>query len=102
MARLGVAVNPGGAPIGGQVAVNRPASSAQNRRSVRRERAARCPRTLGASRIDGFRLGLVDASTVAIAERLDVTTMATLDHRDFPVIRPAHCDVFDLVPARAS
>lgn len=43
-------------------------------------------------------LDLVDASLVAVAERLDVTTIATLDHRDFRVVRPAHCDAFDLVP----
>ncbi len=45
-----------------------------------------------------LRLGLVDASVVAIAERLDITTIATLDRRDFAVGRPAHCDAFDLVP----
>ncbi len=35
------------------------------RRSVRRKRTGRCHRTRGASRTDGFRLGLVDASIVA-------------------------------------
>ena len=45
-----------------------------------------------------MRLGLVDASVVAIAERLDITTIATLDRRDFAVVRPAHCDAFELVP----
>jgi predicted nucleic acid-binding protein len=44
-------------------------------------------------------LDLVDASIVAIAERLDLSTIATLDHRDFRVVRPAHCDAFDLVPS---
>lgn len=43
-------------------------------------------------------LGLVDASVIAIAERLDVTTIATLDRRDFTVVRPAHCKVFELIP----
>lgn len=43
-------------------------------------------------------LGIVDASVVAIAERLGVTTIATLDHRDFAVVRPAHCDAFELIP----
>lgn len=43
-------------------------------------------------------LGLVDASVVAVAERLTVTTVATLNHRDFRVVRPAHCDAFELVP----
>ena len=43
-------------------------------------------------------LGIVDASVVAIAERLDVTTIATLDHRDFAVVRPSHVDAFELIP----
>jgi predicted nucleic acid-binding protein len=43
-------------------------------------------------------LGVVDASIVAIAERLNITTIATLNHRDFAVVRPAHCDVFELIP----
>lgn len=43
-------------------------------------------------------LGFVDASIIAVAERLDVTTIATLNHRDFAVVRPAHCDAFELIP----
>lgn len=43
-------------------------------------------------------LGGTDASVIAIAERLDVTTVATLDQRHFTVVRPAHCDAFKLVP----
>ena len=43
-------------------------------------------------------LGLVDASIVAVAERLAVTTLATLNDRDFRVVRPAHVDAFELVP----
>ena len=43
-------------------------------------------------------LGLVDASVIAIAERHGVTTVATFNHRDFRVVRPAHCDALDLVP----
>lgn len=42
-------------------------------------------------------LGLVDASLVAVAERLGVTTIATLNLRDFRVVRPAHCDAFELI-----
>jgi predicted nucleic acid-binding protein len=45
-----------------------------------------------------LRLGLVDASIVALAERLRVTTIATLNHRDFTVVRPAHVQAFDLLP----
>lgn len=43
-------------------------------------------------------LDIVDASMIAIAERLGQTTIATLDHRDFRVVRPSHCDAFELVP----
>lgn len=43
-------------------------------------------------------LDAADASVVAVAERLGQTTIATLDHRDFRVVRPAHCEAFDLVP----
>lgn len=43
-------------------------------------------------------LGLVDASVVAIAERLNVVTIATLDRLHFTVVRPAHCDAFELIP----
>lgn len=43
-------------------------------------------------------LGLVDASVVAVAERLNVTTIATLDRRHFAVVRSAHCDAFELIP----
>ena len=43
-------------------------------------------------------LGLVDASVIAVAERLRVTTIATLNHRDFTVVRPRHCPAFELIP----
>ena len=43
-------------------------------------------------------LGGTDASVIAIAERLDQSRIATLDRRHFAVVRPAHCDAFDLVP----
>ena len=43
-------------------------------------------------------LGSVDASVVAAAERLGVTTIATTDRRHFAVVRPAHADAFELVP----
>jgi predicted nucleic acid-binding protein len=43
-------------------------------------------------------LGLVDASLVAIAERLDQTRIASLDHRHLGVVEPRHCDRFELVP----
>lgn len=43
-------------------------------------------------------LGTVDASVVAVAERLDVAQVATLDRRHFTVVRPAHVAVLTLVP----
>jgi uncharacterized protein len=43
-------------------------------------------------------LGTVDASIVAAAERLGVTRLATLDRRDFSVVRPAHVEAFELLP----
>jgi predicted nucleic acid-binding protein len=41
---------------------------------------------------------LVVASIVTVAENLAGTTIATLNDRDFRVVRPAHCDAFELVP----
>lgn len=43
-------------------------------------------------------LGTVDASVIAAAERLDLGTVATLDHRHFRVIRPLHTDALELLP----
>lgn len=40
----------------------------------------------------------MDASLVAIAERLGVTEIATLDRRDFTVVRPRHVGAFVLLP----
>jgi predicted nucleic acid-binding protein len=43
-------------------------------------------------------LGGVDASVVAVAERLGIRTVATLDRRHFGVVRPRHVDTFELLP----
>ena len=43
-------------------------------------------------------LGTVDASVVAAAERLNATTVATTDRRDFTVVRPRHCDHLLILP----
>ena len=43
-------------------------------------------------------LGGTDASLVVLAERLNVTRIATLDRRHFTVVRPSHIAAFDLVP----
>ncbi|MFV0522974.1 MAG: type II toxin-antitoxin system VapC family toxin [Acidimicrobiales bacterium] len=46
-------------------------------------------------------LDVVDASTVAVAERLGLVEVATMDERDFRVIRPAHVEAFELLPGPA-
>ena len=40
----------------------------------------------------------VDAMVIATAERLRITTVATIDHRHFSVVRPDHAPHFELVP----
>jgi uncharacterized protein len=49
-----------------------------------------------------LRLGMVDASVVAVAERLGITTVATVNRIDFVVVRPRHVAAFELVPSRSS
>lgn len=43
-------------------------------------------------------VGFVDASVVAMAERLRLRRILTTDRRHFGAIRPKHCRAFDLVP----
>ena len=43
-------------------------------------------------------IGFVDASIVAMAERLKIETIATTDRRHFQRIRPKHTKSFTLVP----
>ncbi len=47
---------------------------------------------------ENLRLGFVDAAVIAVAERLGATRLATLNYRDFTVVRPAHVESFTLVP----
>lgn len=44
------------------------------------------------------RLGYVDATTIAIAERLKDSRVATFDRRDFSLVRPRHVDAFEILP----
>ncbi|MFS1304308.1 PIN domain-containing protein [Streptosporangium longisporum] len=44
------------------------------------------------------RLDPADVSVVAIAERLGVTRIVTIDRRDFTLIRPLHVPAFTLLP----
>jgi predicted nucleic acid-binding protein len=50
------------------------------------------------TRYDSLPLGGTDASLIALAERHQQTEIATLDHRHFTVVRPAHIDAFTLLP----
>jgi predicted nucleic acid-binding protein len=43
-------------------------------------------------------IGFVDASVVAVAERIGAVRIYTLDHRHFGMIRPAHVERFELLP----
>ena len=43
-------------------------------------------------------LGAVDASVIALAERLGVQEVATIDHRHFSIVRPTHVEAFTLLP----
>ena len=43
-------------------------------------------------------LGVVDASVIALCERLEEDTVLTLDRRDFSVVRPRHCSALRLLP----
>ncbi|MEU4327599.1 type II toxin-antitoxin system VapC family toxin [Nonomuraea dietziae] len=43
-------------------------------------------------------LGLVDAAVIAIAERLGLSEVATVDQRHFRVVRPRHVEAFRLLP----
>jgi len=43
-------------------------------------------------------LGFVDASVVAVAERLKLEALVTTDRRDFSRVHPAHVAAFELLP----
>lgn len=49
-------------------------------------------------RYENFPLGATDASVVALTERLQTPYVATLDHRHFHAVRPAHCEALQLLP----
>jgi predicted nucleic acid-binding protein len=44
-------------------------------------------------------LGVVDASVLAVVERLDEPKLATLDRRHFATVRPRHAGALNLLPA---
>ncbi len=43
-------------------------------------------------------LDFTDTAIIALAERLGITHILTLDRRDFSLIRPRHCAYFELLP----
>ncbi len=43
-------------------------------------------------------LGVVDASVLALLERLGESKLATLDHRHFALLRPSHVEALQLLP----
>ena len=47
-------------------------------------------------------IGLVDAAIVAVAERLGASDIATLNYRDFNIVRPSHRTHFTLRPELAA
>ena len=57
---------------------------------------ARC-RELQARYAD-LTIGIVDASVVALTERLGESKVATLDQRHFRALRPAHVEALELLP----
>lgn len=57
---------------------------------------ARCHDLQG--RYADLTLGVVDASVVALAERLGEPKVATLDQRHFRAVRPAHVNALELRP----
>lgn len=43
-------------------------------------------------------LGITDAAVIAVAERLRISEVATLDRRHFSVVRPRHVPALTLLP----
>jgi predicted nucleic acid-binding protein len=57
------------------------------------------PRIFGILEQDAdLRLDFVDAANIAIAERLRIRKILTVDQRDFQVVKPNHCDYFEIAP----
>lgn len=45
---------------------------------------------------------LADCCIMAMAERLNITQICTLDTRDFSIFRPKHCDYLEILPQPGS
>jgi uncharacterized protein len=57
------------------------------------QRAAKILRKYNDANID-----FVDACIVAIAERLNITKILTVDRRHFGIFKPQHCEAFEILP----
>ena len=44
------------------------------------------------------RLDFVDCCLMALAERLNIQTICTVDPRDFLIFRPTHCEALETLP----
>ena len=51
-----------------------------------------------AERYADAELDVVDCCVIALAERLNVSRIATFDRRDFSIVRPRHTPYFELIP----
>jgi uncharacterized protein len=47
---------------------------------------------------DDANIDFVDACIVAIAERLEITKILTVDRRHFSIFKPLHCTAFEILP----
>ncbi|CAN5374350.1 type II toxin-antitoxin system toxin ribonuclease C26 [soil metagenome] len=47
---------------------------------------------------DDANIDFVDAVIVAIAERLNITKILTVDRRHFGIFKPNHCETFEIFP----
>ncbi len=45
-----------------------------------------------------IKLDFVDASLIAVAERLKIERLLTINRREFHMIEPNHCDAFEILP----
>ena len=47
---------------------------------------------------DDANIDFVDALIVAMAERLNIIKILTVDRRHFQIFRPRHCEAFEILP----
>jgi predicted nucleic acid-binding protein len=57
---------------------------------------SRCVELL--DKYDNLNIGFVDASLIAVSERLRINKILTTDRRHFHSVKPNHCNAFNLLP----